>query len=1247
MNKVILVFGLLVVSLFSVNGQSCLPDGITLESQQEVDDFATNYPNCTEIEGSLTIEQSLNETITNLDGLSQLTSIVGGLRIWDSDIQDLSGLSNLESVGGQLRIGRIDLITELSAFDNLVSIGELYIGQTSFDTLSGFNAVESISSLAIIGNGDLINVNMLNNVTAFGSLELDGNPILSSVNGFSQLNSLVDLEILDHEVLTDLSGFSGLETVGEDFRISGNNALLNLYDFANLTSVGAATSTGIRFSVTSNASLETLFNGNVITGGIEGDIFISFNPVLVDLPGLNGITSCFEMEIEENLSLQDISSLQNLTHVEEEIEIGGNPLLSSLPLFSLESVGSFAIQALPLLSDLQTMVALDSLRELIVAGTGLTDFTGLENITTLESFWAVNNSSLTSFNGLNNLTAIDSVFFLSHNLALPNLVGLEGLTYVDDFSIFYNDGLTNFEGCNNLTTIEGNFTITNDTSIVNFEGLDNLATINGDFSIDLTESLQNLDGLENLATIGGKINFRNNELLDNLAGIGNADLAAHTDSILIRSNPLLSLCSQDNICNYILTGGGGTTLFVDNAPGCNSMNEVTISCFDDINNTNFVGNIYADMDQDCLESADDLPWTTNTLVYIENDDYSYGVTTDENGNYWLPALAGEYTINMTTPSAFWTSCFTDSLVVATATNDTITTDFFASPLGDCPYLEWDMILQPLRICGDRTVVIEYCNYGVQPAEDAVYAVLLDTFMTLSSASIPYTVGGGGELLFDIETVDVLECGQFEMSVFLDCDSVEINDVQCFDVELMSDQLCAPNDTTWDGSIVEVSGYCENDSIYFRLENIGAGDMGEPAQFRVDILIEDIVLLIEEDDYELLAGGVEILSYKMEGDGLRIEADQTIGHPIEGEATVVVPSCDDIVNNLILTMFPSNNGDPFSETFCTYAVNSFDPNIKTAIPTGVGEDHEIEKDWELDYTIQFQNTGNDVAYVVRINDILSNKLDISTLRVKGASHDFTWTLDPNRELIFTFDDIFLPDSTTNEPASHGFIQYSIKPMADLLPGDRIENLAAIYFDFNDPIITNTVFHTIRKPVVSETNQLEFCPGEMYQGMPLFTDTTIYQIVEFLEYDSVYVAQLIVKPPYNDTIAIELPIGTEFQGIFIEGDTSISVSLLSQGGCDSLVVYNISSISDVEETGGSLGQISIFPNPVSKLLYVSDYFLEDSQEWTLTNTIGRTVWSENVSSYEHLPAIRVSDYPSGIYLLKVKTGSGEKYWKVMIE
>lgn len=63
------------------------------------------------------------------------------------------------------------------------------------------------------------------------------------------------------------------------------------------------------------------------------------------------------------------------------------------------------------------------------------------------------------------------------------------------------------------------------------------------------------------------------------------------------------------------------------------------------------------------------------------------------------------------------------------------------------------------------------------------------------------------------------------------------------------------------------------------------------------------------------------------------------------------------------------------------------------------------------------------------------------------------------LKFRFPDIMLPDSDISEPASHGFIQFSVSQKADNPLGTVIENTAGIYFDFNEPVITNTVKHEV--------------------------------------------------------------------------------------------------------------------------------------------------------------------------------------------
>jgi hypothetical protein len=56
------------------------------------------------------------------------------------------------------------------------------------------------------------------------------------------------------------------------------------------------------------------------------------------------------------------------------------------------------------------------------------------------------------------------------------------------------------------------------------------------------------------------------------------------------------------------------------------------------------------------------------------------------------------------------------------------------------------------------------------------------------------------------------------------------------------------------------------------------------------------------------------------------------------------------------------------------------------------------------------------------------------------------------LRFAFPNILLPDSNVNEPRSHGFVSFRIRPRLPILAGTEITNIANIYFDYNPPIIT---------------------------------------------------------------------------------------------------------------------------------------------------------------------------------------------------
>ncbi|MBX7241774.1 MAG: hypothetical protein K1X92_08490, partial [Bacteroidia bacterium] len=170
--------------------------------------------------------------------------------------------------------------------------------------------------------------------------------------------------------------------------------------------------------------------------------------------------------------------------------------------------------------------------------------------------------------------------------------------------------------------------------------------------------------------------------------------------------------------------------------------------------------------------------------------------------------------------------------------------------------------------------------------------------------------------------------------------------------------------------------------------------------------------------------------------------------------------------------PINNQDTVQDII----LSSYDPNYKEVTPFGVTANGYIPYNTPtLKYTVHFQNTGTWYAEYVIIKDKLDNNLDFNTLQYLGSSHNCTFAIDDNDTLIITFANIHLPDSGTDLAGSQGFVSFSMKPKPGLVPETMISNTAGIYFDFNDPIITNTVnstFHYSANVLLSNP----ICEGE---------------------------------------------------------------------------------------------------------------------------------------------------------------------------
>jgi uncharacterized repeat protein (TIGR01451 family) len=176
----------------------------------------------------------------------------------------------------------------------------------------------------------------------------------------------------------------------------------------------------------------------------------------------------------------------------------------------------------------------------------------------------------------------------------------------------------------------------------------------------------------------------------------------------------------------------------------------------------------------------------------------------------------------------------------------------------------------------------------------------------------------------------------------------------------------------------------------------------------------------------------------------------------------------------------------------FFVGAFDPNDMLVFPEG-----NIKKNEELTYKIRFQNVGNASVNNVIIRNELPEELDIETLELGTASHAFRFWIEDGKMLVWSFENIILPDSTTDEVNSHGFVTYRILPKRSLFNGTKIINKASIYFDNNAPIVTNEVLNTILEVSSEDRGKLLIYPN------PLTVASTIEIIPKSLKQQTVFI------------------------------------------------------------------------------------------------------------------------------------------------
>ncbi|MEI9942684.1 MAG: T9SS type A sorting domain-containing protein [Chitinophagaceae bacterium] len=330
--------------------------------------------------------------------------------------------------------------------------------------------------------------------------------------------------------------------------------------------------------------------------------------------------------------------------------------------------------------------------------------------------------------------------------------------------------------------------------------------------------------------------------------------------------------------------------------------------------------------------------------------------------------------------------------------------------------------------------------------------------------------------------------------------------------------------------------------------------------------------------------------------------------------------------------------------------SYDPNDKAENLSGKITQQQLSSGEYINYVIRFQNTGTDTAFNVVVRDTLDAKLDWNTLDMIAASHTYQLQINSGNKLAFTFDDINLPDSNINEPGSHGFIAYRIKPLSSLSVGNIIDNSASIYFDFNLPVMTNSALTEVMGTnMVLPLTLIDFS-GVYFQEKAILHWST----QDEYNFEKFEIERSINGINFN-SIAIKNAVGvnaTITQYEFADDLTNITSGIiyyrLRMIDIDGKATY--SNIIPIKNGRQVDNEIMFIPNPIrnSAQLMINSGS-NDNVELRIISLSGAIMMSQRNKLYPGNNSITVdglSKLASGSYFLQITSAKGIKTLKFVL-
>jgi hypothetical protein len=255
--------------------------------------------------------------------------------------------------------------------------------------------------------------------------------------------------------------------------------------------------------------------------------------------------------------------------------------------------------------------------------------------------------------------------------------------------------------------------------------------------------------------------------------------------------------------------------------------------------------------------------------------------------------------------------------------------------------------------------------------------------------------------------------------------------------------------------------------------------------------------------------------------------------------------------------------------------------------------------------------------------------LSTFKLLTTSHPATWQINPNGVLTLSFKNIRLVDSFTNEKKSHGFFTYQLQLKDSIATGTRISNRAAIYFDFNMPIITKAVEHIIgkdylkicaAKPTLSIT--ATGCPSKNIVFNAISKNSGVNPLFAWYKNN---------EPSPLSTKAI-LTLNNLTNGTKIYCKMNVSSELCTETPILTSDTLKITCIVSNTEDKPIVESFEVYPNPSKGVFDLKLSLVKTAQiALNISNSLGQVMKTDKFETNDMLKNYDLSQFPKGVYMI----------------